>query len=114
MDIRDNKTETRKEYEAYLYKNTYCYSCRYYNGGRRDICVDKNKELIDLRKIKVPTQVICGGSDPYLNYDLVNLSLKKLPKGSELNVIDGGAHVIMYEKPYYKGFQNKLIKFLNK
>ena len=84
------------------------------NGGRRDICVDKSRELIDLTKITVPAQIICGGSDPYLNYSLVNSSLSKLPKGSELKVIDGGAHVIMYEKPYYHKFQKTLIKFLNK
>ena len=56
--------------------------------------------------------MICGGSVPYFNYDLVNSSLDELPEGSRLEVIDGGAHVIMYEKPYYKEFQRKLIAFL--
>ncbi len=98
----------------------FCSSCWHYddeyspNGGRRDICVDKSEKLIDLSKITVPTLVICGGSDPYLNYDLVNSSLDELPEGSELEVIEGGAHVIMYEKPYYKEFQIKLTAFLNK
>ena len=97
----------------------FCSSCWHYdgeqspNGGRRDICVDKNEKLIDLSKITVPTLMICGGSDPYLNYDFVNSSLNELPEGSQLEVIDGGAHVIMYEKPYYREFQNKLIAFLN-
>ena len=97
----------------------WCSSCWHYdresspNGGRRDICVAIQNALIDLSKIKVPTLVICGGSDPYLNYDLVNTSLDSLPEGSALEVIDGGAHVIMYEKPYYKDFQNRLISFLN-
>lgn len=98
----------------------FCSSCWHYdeesspNGGRRDICVDKSKELIDLTKISVPTQVICGSNDPYLNFDLVNSSLDKLPKDSQLKVIDGGAHVIMYEKPYYHKFQKSLISFLNR
>lgn len=98
----------------------FCSSCWHYdeesspNGGRRDICVGKTERLIDLSKITVPTLIICGSNDPYLNYDLVNSSLDSLPKGSSLEVIDGGAHVIMYEKPYYKGFQNKLAEFLNK
>lgn len=97
----------------------FCSSCWHYdkesspNGGRRDICVDKSKELIDLTKITVPTQVICGSSDPYLNFDLVNSSLDKLPEGSKLKVIDGGAHVIMYENTYYHKFQKALIGFLN-
>ncbi len=98
----------------------FCSSCWHYdgeqspNGGRRDICVEKSKKLIDLGKITVPTLVICGGSDPYLNYDLVKSSLDELPEGSQLEVIEGGAHVIMYEKLYYKDFQNRLNAFLNK
>ena len=97
----------------------FCSSCWHYdgeqspNGGRRDICVAKSEKLIDLSAIDVPTLVICGGSDPYLNYDFVNASLDSLPDGSAVEVIEGGAHVIMYEKPYYKDFQNRLISFLN-
>ena len=98
----------------------FCSNCWHYddeyspNGGRRDICVDKSEKLINLSKITVPTLVICGGSDLYLNYDLVNSALDQLSEGSELEVIEGGAHVIMYEKPYYKEFQSKLTAFLNK
>ena len=97
----------------------FCSSCWHYdgeyspNGGRKDICVDKTEKLIDLSKISVPTLVICGSKDPYLNYDLVNASLDSLPDGSALEVIDGGAHVIMYEKPYYRDFQNRLTDFLS-
>ena len=98
----------------------FCSSCWHYdeesspNGGRRDLCVDESKKLIDLTKITVPTQVICGTNDPYLNKKLIATSTRKLPKGSELRAIDGGAHVIMYEKPYYKTFQKYVIGFLNK
>ena len=98
----------------------FCSSCWHHdgeqspNGGRRNICVDQSNELIDLSLITVPTLVICGGNDPYLNYDLVNKSLDKLPENSQLEVIEGGAHVIMYEKPYYHIFQEKLIGFLEK
>lgn len=98
----------------------FCSSCWRYdgeqspNGGRRDICVDRSNKLIDLKRITVPTLVICGDNDPYLNYDLVNASLDDLPQGSQLEVIKGGAHVIMYEKPYYHEFQDKLIGFLEK
>ncbi len=41
-------------------------------------------------KITVPTLVICGDKDPYLNMDRVKTSLDLLPDGSELQVIEGG------------------------
>lgn len=62
----------------------------------------------------MPTPVICGDNDPYLNYDPVNASLDDLPQGSQLEVTKDGAHVIMYEKPYYHEFQDKPIGFLKK
>ena len=82
------------------------------NGGRRDICVDKTQRLIELKKITVPTLVICGDKDPYLNFDRVNAVLDDLPDGSVLEVIEGASHVAFIEKPYYHDFQNRLIKFL--
>ena len=98
----------------------WCSSCWHYdgekspNGGRRDICVPQSKELIDLTKIKNPTLVICGDKDPYLNYKLVKKSLKALPKGSRLEMIKGGSHVVFVEAPYYRDFQKRLLKFLEK
>lgn len=96
----------------------YCSSCWHYdgeyspNGGRKDICVAKSEKLIDITRISVPTLVICGSNDPYLNFDLVNASLDSLPEGSALEIIEGGAHVIMYEKPYYQEFQKRLTAYL--
>ena len=46
--------------------------------------------MIDLTKITVPTLVICGDKDPYLNMGRVKTSLDLLPDGSELQVIEGG------------------------
>ena len=82
------------------------------NGGRRDVCVDPSEELIDLNKITVPTLIICGDKDPYLNYELVKDSIRSLPEGSELEIIPGGSHVIYIEKPFYRDFQDRLIDFL--
>ena len=96
----------------------FCSSCWHYdgesspNGGRRDLCVDESTILIDLAAISVPTLIICGDSDPYLNYDLINSANDMLPEGSETKIIAGGAHVIMYEEPYYREFRNELIGFL--
>ncbi len=83
------------------------------NGGRRDICVDKSQSLIDLSKITVPTLVICGDCDPYLNYDRISACLDELPGDSVLEVIEGASHVAYIEKPYYHDFQNRLIQFLD-
>lgn len=82
------------------------------NGGRRDICIDQSESLIDLTKITVPTLVICGDKDPYLNYDRVYSALNDLPDGSALEVIQGASHVAYIEKPYHQDFQNRVISFL--
>ena len=82
------------------------------NGGRRDICVDQAKSLIDLKTITVPTLVICGDKDSYLDFDRVNAVLDDLPDGSVLEVIEGASHVAFLEKAYYHDFQDRLIRFL--
>ncbi len=97
----------------------FCSSCWHYdgeyspNGGRRDVCVPESEKLINLAELNVPTLVICGDNDPYLNYDLVNTSLDFLPEGSQLEIIEGGSHVVFIEKPFYRDFQARLIRFLN-
>ena len=83
------------------------------NGGRRDLCVDTSQSLIDLVRIPVPTLVICGDQDPYLDYDRVNTVLDYLPVGSALEVIEGASHVAFLEKPYHRDFQERLMRFLN-
>ena len=83
------------------------------NGGRRDICVDKSQQLIDLEKLAMPVLIICGDRDPYLNYDLVYESLEHLPEGSALEVIEGASHVAFIEKPSHRDFQERLIRFLD-
>ena len=96
----------------------FCSNCWHYdgesspNGGRRDLCVAQSEELLDLEQITVPTLVICGDRDPYLNYDLVNGVLDHLPAGSSLEVIEGGSHVAYIERATYRDFQDRLVKFL--
>ena len=98
----------------------YCSSCWHYdgksspNGGRKDLCVDRSEKLIELDKITVPTLVIYGDSDPYINKELGKQCLTYLPDGSELKIIPGASHVMMYEKPYYEEFRNTIISFLKK
>lgn len=96
----------------------WCSSCWHYdgehspNGGRKDACVSAEEKLIDLTQITVPTLIICGSKDPYLNYDLVNKALEDLPEDSALEIIDGGSHAVLVEKPYYHDFQDRLIRYL--
>ncbi|MBQ9873674.1 MAG: alpha/beta hydrolase [Thermoguttaceae bacterium] len=82
------------------------------NGGRRDLCVDPSVKLIDLSKLSRPTLVICGTRDPYLNYELVDRCLDLLPEGSRLEKIEGGAHAVFVEKPHYRDFQERALRFL--
>ncbi|MCR4654862.1 MAG: alpha/beta hydrolase [Lachnospiraceae bacterium] len=83
------------------------------NGGRRDICVDESEKLIVPEEITVPTLVICGDKDPYLNYALVNTVTDYLPEGSSLEIIEGASHVAYIEKPYHRDFQERLKRFLD-
>lgn len=97
----------------------YCSNCWHYdgeyspNGGRRDVCVSKDVDLIDLSGLIIPTLIICGDNDPYLDYDKIKASEKLLPEGSKVEVIPGGSHVLLIEKPFYHEFQDKLISFLH-
>ena len=96
----------------------WCSSCWHYdgeyspNGGRRDVCVDPSEVLLDPGQITVPTLIICGDKDPYLDYERMEASLEKLPEGSALEVIPGGSHMVFIEKPYYRDFQEILAGFL--
>lgn len=82
------------------------------NGPRKDICVDESVTLIDMSQIDVPTLLIYGDSDPYLNYELIDQMYQELPEGSMKKVIGGAAHCAYIEKPYYHDFQNTVIEFL--
>jgi len=96
----------------------FCSSCWHYdgdsspNGWRKDALVSKDTVLIDLEKITVPTLVICGDKDPYMDWEAVNASPELLPEGSELKVIPGGSHILLYEKNCYKEFQDEVVRFL--
>lgn len=98
----------------------FCSNCWHFdgefspNGGRRDILVPTSESLIDLTKLKMPTLIICGDRDPYLNYDRIRDVLTQLPEGSELEMIPGGSHVVYIEKPYYHDFRERLLRFLSK
>ena len=82
------------------------------NGWRRDAFAGPSARLIDLDAIDVPTLLICGSEDPYMDWAAVAASPARLPEGSRLEVIPGGSHIVMYEKPYYRDFQDRVVRFL--
>lgn len=98
----------------------FCSSCWKYdgkgspNGPRKDICVDNSVELIDMSMIDVPTLLIYGDNDPYLNYELIDKMYMELPKESMKKVIKGAAHCAYIEKPFYHDFQKAIANFLLK
>ena len=97
---------------------SWCSSCLRYdgeqspNGGRRDICVAPSESLIDLSRLTVPTLILCGDRDPYLDYERIRTARDLLPDGSAVEIIPGGSHVVFVEKPYYHEFQDRLLRFL--
>lgn len=96
----------------------YCSSCWHFdgesspNGGRRDLFVPTSQRLIDLSAITVPTLIICGDNDGYLDMDQIAAGIDELPEGSALEVINGASHVAYLEEPYHRDFQDALVRFL--
>ena len=84
------------------------------NGGRRDLVSAPSNLLIFPEQLKIPTFVIAGDKDPYINKTLFHALQAKLPAGSEVVEIKGAAHAMMMEKPYYKTFRTQVMEFLNK
>lgn len=99
--------------------DTYLSNCWRYdkdsspNGGRRDLLVSPEKRLIPTGEIKVPVLVIAGNKDPYVSPELCREAFNTLTdKNSRIEIIEGAAHAMMMEKPYYKTFRRKVLSFL--
>ena len=98
----------------------FCSSCWHYDGDSsprgwcKDAFVDESTKLIDLERISSPTLIIYGNKDPYMNTDLLGSALGSLPEGSEMQMLEGGSHIMIYEKPSYHEFQNRIVEFLSR
>ena len=98
----------------------FCSSCWHYDGDSsprgwsRDAFTDQSVKLIDLQHIPVPTLVIYGDKDPYMDLERLSRARADLPAGSELHLIEGGSHILMYEKEHNREFQDTIISFLKK
>ena len=86
------------------------------NGGRRDLLVSKSIRLIPTENIKAPVLIISGSKDPYVSADLCEEAYKTLPnqKDSQLVIVNGAAHAMLIERPYYRIFREQILKFLEK
>lgn len=83
------------------------------NGGRRDLLVSDDVRLISTAQIKAPTLIIAGSVDPYVSPELCREAFETLPnKGSKLEIVEGAAHAMMMEKPWYQTFREKVLDFL--
>ena len=83
------------------------------NGGRRDLCVDESKRLIPLGEIKAPVLIVAGTNDPYVSSDLCREAYNSLSNpDSRLELVEGAAHAMMMEKPYYRTFRQIVNAFL--
>ncbi len=86
------------------------------NGGRRDLMVSESARLIPTAEIKAPTLIIVGSEDPYVSPALCEEAFRTLPnqRESKLCVVNGAAHAMLMERPYYRIFREQVRKFLNK
>jgi pimeloyl-ACP methyl ester carboxylesterase len=81
------------------------------NGGRVDLTAPVTARLIPTANITAPTLLIVGDKDPYVTVELCKEALGTLTDGT-LKVIEGAAHAMMMEKPYYKDFRESVLAFL--
>ena len=83
------------------------------NGGRRDLLVAKSNRLIPTAAIQAPVLIIAGSKDPYVSPALCREAYESLPnKESRLEIVEGAAHAMLMEKPYYRSFREKVLEFL--
>ena len=60
--------------------------------------------------------MIVGSEDPYVSPDLCKDAYASLSnkKDSEFVVVNGASHAMLMERPYYRLFRERVLKFLNK
>jgi pimeloyl-ACP methyl ester carboxylesterase len=100
--------------------NQYLAQCRQYdgagsvNGCRKDLFESSSVTLFDPRAITMPTLLVAGTKDPYINWESDIPYLVKTmpnPKNRVIKIV-GASHVLMLEQPYYHLFQQDVLKFL--
>ena len=82
------------------------------NGGRKDLMVSENLQLIFVERLTLPVLIIEGDNDPYINRSMLKTAIAKCPAGSAFVEIAGGGHAMMIEKSHYKTFRKAVKTFL--
>ena len=83
------------------------------NGGRRDLLVSSSVRLIPTGAIQAPVLIIAGSRDPYVSPELCREAYSSLKnRASQLVILEGAAHAMMMERPYYKLFRDRVLNFL--
>lgn len=83
-------------------------------GGSRGIMECGDGWLIDASKARVPTAILTGDSDFYVNQTRVKKTFSLLPGSSRLHTFHGAGHALFYEKDHYISFRETLLGFLRK
>lgn len=84
------------------------------NGGNREIMAAGDNWLIDATKVNVPTSILTGNIDMYVDQERCKIACEQLPEGSELKVFRGAGHALYCETDYYVPFREAVLEFLNK
>lgn len=84
------------------------------NGGNREIMRAGQDWLIDVPSVKVPTAIMTGDIDMYVDQERCKIALSQLPEGSELHVYHGAGHALYCETDYYVSFREKTLAFFSK
>ena len=75
--------------------------------------VAPTERLIATEELEMPVLIIAGSKDDYVSPELCKEAFDTLQnKSSRLEIINGAAHAMMMEKPYYKTFRTKVVDFL--
>ena len=104
---------SRKDWDLYETPDT-AYAAEDINAAVEKIVKISGQSRIDLERISSPTLILYGNQDHYMDLDLLGSALESLPEGSELHMVEGGSHILIYERPFYQEFQNRIVGFLRK
>lgn len=83
------------------------------NGGRRDLLVASQERLINATALRMPVLLITGDQDAYVDLAVAKDTMRHLPSGSQLVILQGGGHAMMMEKPLYATFRHNVLHFLS-
>lgn len=84
------------------------------NGGRADLFGKGGEPLFDARRLAMPVLLLIGTKDFGYSREAFESAFQQLPRREEsrLVIVEGGSHVLMFERDHYKPFQRAVLSFL--